>query len=226
MTPPTRITGNRRTAALAVALALAFVACSAVESREVDPRLGWVADVEQPLPAFLSETGIYADLSTWTPGGGAVPYVPAHPLWSNGADKDRLLFLPPGTQITPVDPEWDFPEGTVLVKSFLFDDIEGRDGPVSIETRVLARRRDGWLYALYQWNAEGTEAALTGADWRAGTLQLEDASGTVFDYTLPGKLDCRSCHETPGQTPVLGIARWQQPEALAAVSPRIESHLN
>jgi hypothetical protein len=199
-----------------LSLALGLAACGPAEQREGDPRIGWVADVSAELPEWLSETGIYADPLTLSPGPGAVPYVPQHPLWSNGADKDRLLFLPPGTRIDPTGPEFVFPVGTVLVKSFAFDAIEGRDDAVTLETRVLARRADGWVYALYHWNAEGTEAALAGADWRAESLLLEDASGARFDYTLPGKLDCRSCHETPGDTPVLGIARWQQPEALAA----------
>lgn len=199
-----------------LSLALGVLACGPAEQREGDPRIGWVADVSAEVPEWLSETGIYADPAALTPGPGALPYVPQHPLWSNGADKDRLLFLPPGTRIDPTGPEFDFPVGTVLVKSFAFDAIEGRDDAVTLETRVLARRADGWVYALYHWNTEGTEAALAGADWRAESLTLEDASGARFDYTLPGKLDCRSCHETPGTTPVLGIARWQLPEALAA----------
>lgn len=215
---------KRRLWAHATVAAALAVACEPVESREADPRVGWVADVEQPMPAFLSETGLYADLPTLSPGPGARPYVPAHPLWSNGADKDRLLFLPPGARIEPSDDaavEWTFPVGTVLVKSFAFDDVEGRDGPVTLETRVLARRSGGWVYALYHWDAAGTEAALSGEDWRAESLALEDASGARFAYTLPGKLDCRSCHETPGLTPVLGISRWQQPEALAAEAEHV-----
>ena len=215
-------TQSRALVVLAV-FAMLAAGCGAAEEREADPRVGWVADPERPLPAFLSETGIYSELSTFAPGGGAIAYVPAHPLWSNGADKDRLLFLPPAARIDPAGPAWEFPTATVLVKSFLFEDLEGRDGPVGIETRVLARRREGWLYALYHWNAQGTEAALVGSDWRAERLQLEDASGAVFDYTLPGKLDCRSCHETPGTTPVLGIARWQQPEALADLADALFS---
>jgi len=188
-----------------------------------DPRSLWVADVEAPLPVWLSETGIYADGAGTVPGPGAVVYVPAHPLFSNGADKERLLFLPPGVRITPEDDPaapWAFPVGTVLVKSFSFDDVDDRAGEVKLETRILARRAEGWLYALYHWNADGTEAALARADWRATPLRLTDAAGTTFEYTLPGRLECRGCHEAPGLTPVLGLARWQVPAALTEVFSR------
>jgi mono/diheme cytochrome c family protein len=188
-----------------------------------DARTGWLADVEAPLPVWLSETGIYADGTGTVPGPGAVVYVPTHPLWSNGADKERLLFMPPDARITPEDDPaapWAFPVGTVLVKSFSLDDVDGRTGAVKIETRILARRSAGWLYALYHWNADGTEAALARADWRATPLRLMDAAGTTFEYTLPGRLECRGCHEAPGPTPVLGIARWQVPAELTDVFSR------
>jgi hypothetical protein len=108
--------------------------------------------------------------------------------------------------------------GTVLVKSFSLNDLEGRAGPVTIETRLLFRRSEGWGFALYHWNPEGTEAALVGQDWTPEGLELTDASGTTFTYTLPGKLDCRSCHEAPGDVPVLGISRWQRPAAVESYS--------
>ena len=202
------------------------MACGADADPAADRRSGWVADVEQPLPAWLSETGLYADLAARAPGGGAVVYEPAHPLWSNGADKERLLFLPPGEPIVPGATGDEFPVGTVLVKSFSLDDLEGRSGPVTVETRVLFRREEGWGFALYHWDAAGTEAALAGEDWRPASLQLTDASGTTFAYTLPGQLDCRSCHEAPGAFPVLGISRWQRPAAVHAYSePPPESDL-
>ena len=53
----------------------------------------WLYDVEAPAPTWLSQTGVYADLAELTPGEDMVVYTPPYPLWSNGADKGRLLYM-------------------------------------------------------------------------------------------------------------------------------------
>jgi hypothetical protein len=192
----------------AVLAALLLGACG---SETAAPEAAWIDDVEQPLPEWLSETGLYADLPSLTPSDAVVEYVPPYPLWSNGADKARLLHLPPGKRIeTGDDGGFRFPVGTVIAKAFGYPGIEGRDdAEVSIETRVLYKRESGWSYAVYHWNRENTEAQLvTGDPWPERDLQLEDASGTgrTDPYVIPGKLDCRACHETHRQVePVIGI---------------------
>ena len=172
---------------------------------------GWLVDVEMPLPQRLSQVGLFADVESRTPAERLRPYVPLHPLWSNGADKERLLYLPAGTAIVPGDDGFEFPVGTVLAKTFTLPDLEGRLGTVPIETRLLYRTRTRWSYAEYVWSADGTDAALLEDDWPALGLDLTDAAGRSFRYTLPGAVDCESCHGAPGDSPVLGISRWQQP---------------
>ncbi len=201
-----------RTASLLCALLAGVFACDdgADSTPEEAPDMGvepagWITDVQQPVPEWLSDTGLYADLLERTPGLGVVEYTPPHRLWSNGAEKRRLLYVPPGTTIDPSDDGYDFPVGTVLVKTFAYDGLGGREGSVAVETRVLFRRAEGWDYALYHWGADGREARLIPGNWGPQKLRLEPAGQAPFEYSLPGRLDCRSCHEASYDVPVLGL---------------------
>jgi len=52
-------------------------------------------------------------------------------FWSDGAEKFRYLYLPPGEKIDNANPDrWNFPVGSRIWKDFV------RDG-VSVETRML-----------------------------------------------------------------------------------------
>lgn len=196
--------------------ALALLACDEGSGPEGPASaVGWLEDVEADVPVWLSDTGLYRDLTTLTPATGVLPYEPPHLLWSSGTDKHRLLYLPPGTTVDTRDGDaWDFPVGTVLVKTFSYPDIEGRTGDVPVETRLVFRREDGWHYAEYHWNAEGTEARAFQGSWPETLVELLGSDGVVFDYALPGRVDCQACHETNAGSPVIGISARNLPESL------------
>jgi hypothetical protein len=171
-----------------------------------EPR--WLDDVEQPLPALLSEVGAFDPIDLRDPGVGIIPYEPRFPLFTNGLEKERLLFVPPGASIEPSESGWSFPEGTVLVKTFSL-------GAAPIETRLLFRRAAAWEYAEYVWRADGLEADLLEGNWPEQPVVLPDGT----EHVIPARLDCRTCHETSEEvtgTPVLGISPLQTSEALAA----------
>ena len=75
-------------------------------------------------PRWLTETGIYEHLPTLMPTTGFIPYTPRFELFSHGANKQRLIRLPPNTSIqTDANGAWRFPVGTVAVKTFFFENI-------------------------------------------------------------------------------------------------------
>lgn len=193
----------------AALLGLCLLACD-----DADAPNRWIDDVEADLPADLSATGLFARMTTLAPAADVHPYVPPHPLWSSGTGKHRLLFLPPGSTIDTRGPSWDFPVGTVIAKTFTYEDIEGRAGEVAIETRLLFRRGAGWGYAQYHWNREGTEARLRESNWPELGLELSYGAGLSFPYTLPGEIDCAGCHEARADAFVLGISSHNLPEEL------------
>ena len=61
---------------------------------------------------------------------GVIPYSVNSPLWSDGAYKERYFAIP---ESAPADFKvdlskrtgWDFPDETVLVKSFALEQTEG-----------------------------------------------------------------------------------------------------
>ena len=72
-------------------------------------------------------------------------------------------MLPEGGKIEfSADGDWEFPDGTILVKTFYFDH-DRRDpeaGARILETRLLVRGAGAWKGYTYVWNDEQTEATL------------------------------------------------------------------
>lgn len=157
------------------------------------------ASGDDALPPTLADTGLFADARRQVLQADVIAFSPQYPLWSDGADKHRWLRLPPGTAIDARDPDaWVFPVGTQLWKTFAH---AGR----AVETRYVERRADGrWHYAVYLWNAEGTQATLAPA--RGTVLALPQAPGGR--YEVPGRGDCLACHDS-AVVPVLGFTALQ-----------------
>ena len=133
-------------------------------------------------PRRLSETGCMDPADPAKPGPALIPYAVNAPLWSDGADKERWMAIPDGAQIAVGDDgDWEFPVGTVLVKTFRFD-------CKPIETRLFVRHEDGgWAGYTYEWNDAGTDATLLAT---GKTVKRADG-GT---WTFPSRGDCMSCH--------------------------------
>ena len=75
-----------------------------------------------PFPRLLSETGLFASVKDLAPAPGLIPYSVNAPLWSDSAAKERFIALPGESQIQYLtDDRWNFPEGSVLVKTFLLE---------------------------------------------------------------------------------------------------------
>jgi hypothetical protein len=149
-----------------------------------------------PAPAaHLAQTGLYSDMATKTIAPQNLAYSPQYPLWSDGAGKNRWIYLPPGQAIDAqrVD-DWVFPVGTKLWKEFSF----GK----RVETRHLEKVADGvWTYATYVWNEDESDAVL--APDRGLPNHYEIAPGVRHD--IPGVNDCKACHEGHGRDVVLGF---------------------
>lgn len=169
------------------------------------------AEPGAPLPARLSETGLYEAGSTTAVRAGVLAFSPQYPLWSDGTRKRRWIALPPGTSIdaTQVD-AWEFPVGTRLWKEFGY----GR----RIETRMIERSADGsWRFATYVWNADGSDAMLAPAD---GAV-VADADAPGGRYRVPGRYDCTACHEGAA-VPVLGFSALQLSTDRDPLAPHAE----
>ena len=146
--------------------------------RRIDPPATPVPDT---IPDLLSATGCVDSNDVTQAYAGLLPYDLNAPFWSDGADKDRYIGLPNGTTIgVDADGDFDFPNGTVIVKHF-------RLGGDLIETRHLMRHPDGvWAGYTYEWNAAQTEATRV----RGG--KVVNVNGQ--DWIYPSEAQCMECH--------------------------------
>lgn len=142
------------------------------------------------LPDDVFCTGLYRDRSPLQFAPSVRPYTPGVTLWSDGADKQRFLYLPPGSTIdTSRMDAWSFPAGTKAWKEFRFD------GKL-VETRLLWKRdANTWEAGTYVWNAEQTAAPLNTA--RTPIL-------LTSGYEIPTAKDCGKCHHG-GADKLLGV---------------------
>ena len=139
------------------------------------------ADAGAP-PASLECTGLYSNFATKEVAPSAVAYTPANFLWSDGAQKQRWIELPAGTQIDATDPnEWTFPVGTKVFKEFR---VSGK----RVETRMFFKQKTNfWLYATYAWNDDDSAATIN----YGGPVPVGDSGAT---WTIPTNDDCNECH--------------------------------
>ncbi|MFK7819681.1 MAG: sorbosone dehydrogenase family protein, partial [Planctomycetaceae bacterium] len=89
-------------------------------------------------PHLLSETGLFESVKDQVPADGVISIDVNSPLWSDGAVKKRFMAIPGDKQIDfekitylaldePGWRGWQFPDGTVLVKTFYLD-VQTDDG--------------------------------------------------------------------------------------------------
>ncbi|MBX7194983.1 MAG: hypothetical protein K1X94_23215 [Sandaracinaceae bacterium] len=136
-------------------------------------------------PPCVGPPGLYREGSCTELAEGVRPFHPRYALWSDGYDKERFVYLPPGTQIDTSDPDrWGFPVGTRLYKTF-------STGGTRIETRLLEkvaapRGAPSWRFVAYLWSDDQLSVSEVGA------FGETDVFGT--DHDIPTRSECIRCH--------------------------------
>jgi uncharacterized repeat protein (TIGR03806 family) len=163
------------------------------------------------LPPLLSQTGAFRDTRNQIPSRGLIPYEIVVPFWSDGARKSRWVAVPRGQIHFAPTGEWDFPSGTVFVKTFALPIDERRPQLTRrLETRLLVRDSAGGVYgAVYKWRADGSDADLLTSSLTE-RIPVRTAAGGVRMQTwyYPSRKDCLSCH-TGRAGGVLGVKTRQ-----------------
>jgi len=157
----------------------------------------------------LSDYGFFeGDLQKLIPASNrTLPYDLNTPLFTDYADKERFIVLPDAGAMVYQDKEvFDFPDGTIIVKNFLYDHalLNGQDKRYVVETRLLHKENGEWVPKSYVWNEAQTEAYLTlsGAKREIDFLQ-EGLERTVL-YKVPMVNQCKSCHMLNGRISPIG----------------------
>jgi uncharacterized repeat protein (TIGR03806 family) len=170
-------------------------------------------------PRKLSDSGLFRNVAKHEMQAGVIPYSVNSPLWSDGAIKSRFFAIPAEAGENAQPPKigvngvrsWDFPEGSVLVKSFGLEMAEG--DPASqrwIETRFLVRQYGEWVGYSYEWNQEQTDAVLIESAGADRIFEVRSADGTSIkrQWRYPSRAECMVCHSRAANF-VLGLSTPQ-----------------
>ncbi len=158
-------------------------ASNMMDARPDAPPPDAMPDADPPTDC-MGPPGLYVSGSCEVLAEGVRPFAPEYELWSDGADKERFVFVPAGTTIDTTDPNhWIFPAGTRFYKTF---SIAG----MRLETRLLEKVSGGtgpaaWAMRVFVWN-EDQDGALE------ATEGVEDVLGTEHD--VPAATACAQCH--------------------------------
>lgn len=184
-------------------------------------RPGDWARVADAFPRQLSQTGMFRDIAALAPAEGLLPYDVNVPLWSDGATKQRYLALPqPKSVRFDATGPWQFPQGTVLVKTFFLpatrQAAERPPRAVSaaeladprqwrrLETRLLVHSPEGWQGYTYVWNDAQTDAELLDGSKTVDVPVPSSGGEEIYSWYFPSRSDCMACH-TPAAGFVLGL---------------------
>lgn len=148
------------------------------------------------IPPTLADTGLY----TVNGHTHVEQFAPRWALYTDGADKQRFISLPPNAQIDTSNPDfWKFPIGTKLWKHF------SRNG-TPVETRYMAKygpSDDDWLFIAYQWSLSAPTDPTAALPVPAG---VTNANNTPHD--IPAQDVCLDCHGNVTSR-VLGFSTFQ-----------------
>lgn len=162
-------------------------------------------------PKKLSESGLFKSVKGHVVEDSLIPYSVNAVLWSDGTAKVRWLGLPPGGKIDYRKSRgWEFPDQTVIVKSFYLDLIEG--DPASrrwIETRFLTRQGTEWYGYSYAWNDDETEGTLVESKGTDREFTIKTKTGEKkLNWHYPSRAECMVCHSRAAHY-VLGFSELQ-----------------
>jgi uncharacterized repeat protein (TIGR03806 family) len=189
------------------------------------------AKPQTPFPRKLSETGIFASTKDHKVAPGVIPYSVNAQLWGDHASKERFIAIPGDGQIgfdeitypqpSPgAPPGWRFPDGTVLVKTFIME--MGRGNAKSrkrLETRLLHFQQfpgtqeygdQYWRGYTYVWNDEQTDADLLDEKGLDKELSIRGLDGRITKqtYRFPSRAECTLCHTNAAKF-ALGVSTMQ-----------------
>ncbi|MGD9816295.1 MAG: SO2930 family diheme c-type cytochrome [Hyphomonadaceae bacterium] len=200
--------GGARSNLHQLALIATLLLITSAAAQPAPPSVDQRAIMAERPPELLSAYRFFRDAGAREPNAGVTPYDLNTALYSDGALKLRYVYVPPGAQARySAEGVFDFPVGTVLIKTFAFaaDMRRPTENVRFLETRLLIRRADGWIALPYVWNAEQTEARLSpiGADIPVEFIN-EAGAAIALDWAVPNRNQCKGCHDLAGEIAPIG----------------------
>ena len=189
-------------------------------------------------PTKLSQSGFFLSVPEYKLRPGIIPYDVNSPFWSDGAFKARHFFIPDirdksgkvksqSVTHSPSGP-WNFPDGTVLIKSFALE-IPSANGSPSvpgspnnpgfqkgaessrrwIETRFMVKEDNEWTGYSYAWDADGRDATLVAPGGKNQEFEvIKENKKDIQSWRYPSRAERMVCHSRASGF-VLGLCDLQ-----------------
>ena len=196
----------------ALACAIHLAACTGAETAPESPTVPVSPPAAGEHHDALSEWHLFTDVSHQTPAEGVTPYEVVAPLFTDYAAKSRFLYVPPGSAITYDDAgPWQFPVGSVLVKTFAYPrDPDQPDGELRlVETRLLYLTDEGWQADTYVYDDDQRDAHRKVAGEFVELDAALPSGRTTLDYHVPNAEECKHCHAHDDVVAPLGVRTRQ-----------------
>lgn len=156
----------------------------------------------------LSDYNFFEEDEIWElkPSIGVLPYRPSSELFSDYAKKSRFIWMPNDVKATYNGDEniMNYPPRTVFIKNFYYDNVLPNNSRKILETRLIIRRENDWIFANYVWNEEQTAATY---NMNGSFVPIQwNHNGTVkqVNYRIPAGEQCLMCHKTAATAIPLG----------------------
>ena len=155
------------------------------------------AHIEGKFFSKLSDYRFFKDLTNQIPADEVLPYELQSDLFSDYTHKQRFVYVPPSMKVKhKKNKVFMFPVGSVLIKTFSYQNTMSELTPQLLETRLLIHSEGGWKAVSYIWNEDQSEAYLSLV---GGTIQtsFSDEGGNIRSvrYRAPNKNQCKECHQ-------------------------------
>lgn len=196
---------SRLTIIVGILLIVFIFSCKKEEDKQEPPVIETPSEEEVnfnldevPYPALSDYKFFLGDLKNLNPNNRVIPYDVITPLFSDYAKKKKFIWMPQGVSATyNGDHELlNFPDGTVMVKNFYYDNVQPENERKIIETRLLYKKNGEWKFAEYVWNDEQTEATFDLAGQIKNIEWINEANETqTVNYRIPSEVECFTCHK-------------------------------
>lgn len=177
----------------------------------------------------LSDYGFFmGELGGLIPHTSLILYEPAAELFTDESKKQRLIWLPKGTQMTYLSAEIApaFPEGSIAIKTFFYENMLPQQARKILETRIMLKRGSTWEFYSYIWNETQTDASLSQNAISRDIQWVSELGGIKSTaYLIPSPNQCALCHGENEQTSPLGMIPMQLTKPLSS-SPTAASQWN
>ncbi|SDG80474.1 Ig-like domain-containing protein [Winogradskyella thalassocola] len=150
-----------------------------------------------PFSALSDYQFFEGELKNLEPSSGVIPYTLNSTLFSDYAKKKRFVWMPNNSKATFLNENelLDFPVGTILIKNFYYDNVLPDNSTQILETRLIIRKQEGWVFANYAWNETQSEANL---DMNGSYVDLQwqqEGATKSVQYRIPSAAECHTCHK-------------------------------